>query len=33
MSDIKYAYLKGATWLYRRNYPRDVAPFIGSVAL
>ena len=33
MSDIKYAYLKGATWLYRRNYPRDVAPFLGARAL
>ena len=33
MSEIKYAYLKGQTWLYRRNFPKDVAPFIGSVAL
>ncbi len=33
MSDIKYAYLKGQTWLYRRNYPKDVAPVIGSRAL
>lgn len=22
MSEIKYAYLKGQTWLYRRNYPK-----------
>src|SRR6056297_737979 len=33
MSDIKYAYLKGQTWLYRRNYPADVAPVIGARAL
>jgi len=33
MSEIKYAYLKGQTWLYRRNYPKDVAPFLGSRAL
>lgn len=33
MSDIKYAYLKGQTWLYRRNYPKDVAPVIGARAL
>jgi len=33
MSDIKYAYLKGQTWLYRRNYPKDVAPVLGSRAL
>ncbi len=33
MSDIKYAYLKGQTWLYRRNYPQDVAPLLGSRAL
>ena len=33
MSDIKYAYLKGQTWLYRRNYPKDVAPLLGSHAL
>ncbi|SEM27423.1 Site-specific recombinase XerD [Roseovarius azorensis] len=33
MSDIKYAYLKGQTWLYRRNYPKEVAPLLGSRAL
>jgi len=33
MSDIKYAYLKGQTWLYRRNYPVDVAPVLGTRAL
>lgn len=33
MSEIKYAYLKGQTWLYRRNYPKDVAPLLGSRAL
>ncbi|WP_338550525.1 DUF6538 domain-containing protein [Roseovarius phycicola] len=33
MSDIKYAYLKGQTWLYRRNYPKDVVPVIGTRAL
>ncbi len=33
MSDIKYAYLKGQTWLYRRNYPKDVVPVIGARAL
>lgn len=33
MSDIKYAYLKGQTWLYRRNYPKDVALVSGSRAL
>lgn len=33
MSDIKYAYLKGQTWLYRRNYPRDVVALLGAKAL
>jgi integrase len=33
MSDIKYAYLKGQTWLYRRNDPKDVAPVLGARAL
>jgi len=32
-ASIKYAYLKGRTWLYRRNYPRDVALVLGSAAL
>ncbi|GAA6208541.1 hypothetical protein NBRC116601_18340 [Cognatishimia sp. WU-CL00825] len=32
-AQIKYAYLKGHTWLYRRNYPRDVAVALGSQAL
>lgn len=30
---IRYAYLKGRTWLYRRNYPKDVAIVLGSQAL
>lgn len=30
---IRYAYLKGRTWLYRRNYPKDVAAVLGSQAL
>ncbi len=30
---IRYAYLKGHTWLYRRNYPRDVAVVLGVQAL
>ncbi|MDU8914145.1 hypothetical protein [Aestuariicoccus sp. MJ-SS9] len=30
---IKYAYLKGKTWLYRRNYPADVALALGVQAL
>ncbi len=29
---IRYAYLKGHTWLYRRNYPVDVALALGSQA-
>src|SRR6056297_3147280 len=29
---IRYAYLKGHTWLYRRNYPVDVALALGSKA-
>jgi hypothetical protein len=33
MSKTKYAYLKGQTWLYRRNYPEDVALLLGSKAL
>ena len=32
-AQIKYAYLKGHTWLYRRNYPRDVAVVLGQQAL
>lgn len=32
-AQIKYAYLKGHTWLFRRNYPRDVALALGSKAL
>lgn len=32
-TQIKYAYLKGHTWLYRRNYPVDVALVVGSAAL
>ncbi len=30
---IKYAYLHGQVWLYRRNYPEDVALVLGSKAL
>lgn len=30
---IRYAYLKGQTWLYRRNYPKDVAALLGHQAL
>ncbi len=30
---IRYAYLKGQTWLYRRNYPKDVATLLGQQAL
>lgn len=30
---IRYAYLKGRTWLYRRNYPKDVAAVLGTQAL
>jgi len=32
-AQLRYAYLKGHTWLYRRNYPRDVAVVLGSQAL
>ncbi len=27
---IRYAYLKGHTWLFRRNYPVDVALALGA---
>lgn len=30
---IRYAYLKGQTWLYRRNYPKDVAAVLDQAAL
>ena len=30
---IRYAYLKGQTWLYRRNYPKEVAAVLGQQAL
>jgi integrase len=30
---IRYAYLKGQTWLYRRNYPKEVATLLGRKAL
>jgi integrase len=30
---IRYAYLKGQTWLYRRNYPKEVAALLGTQAL
>ena len=32
-SKIKYAYLKERTWMFRRNYPQDVALVLGSKAL
>ena len=32
-ASIKYAYLKGHTWLYRRHYPRDVTVVTGVAAL
>ena len=32
-AQIRYAYLKGHTWLYRRNYPKDVALALGQQAL
>lgn len=32
-AQIKYAYLKDRTWLYRRNFPRDVALVIGQQAM
>jgi hypothetical protein len=30
---IKYAYLSGQVWLYRRNYPEVVQLALGSQAL
>lgn len=30
---IKYAYLHGQVWIYRRNYPEDLALVLGSQAL
>ena len=30
---IRYAYLKGQTWLYRRNYPKEVAALLDQQAL
>lgn len=30
---IRYAYLKGQTWLYRRNYPKEVATLLGQQSL
>ncbi len=30
---VKYAYLKEQTWLFRRNYPKDVAMVLGIAAL
>ncbi|MGC1504039.1 MAG: DUF6538 domain-containing protein [Sulfitobacter sp.] len=32
-ASIKYAYLKDRTWIYRRNYPQDVALALGGAAL
>lgn len=30
---IKYAYLKQQTWLYRRSYPKDIVALLGNTAL
>lgn len=30
---IKYAYLSGQTWMYRRNYPVEIKPLVGTDAL
>ena len=27
---IQYAYLKQQTWLYRRNYPKELQPVLGQ---
>jgi hypothetical protein len=27
---IQYAYLKQQTWLYRRNYPKEIQPVLGQ---
>lgn len=32
-AQIKYAYLKGHTWLYRRNYPKGMAEVVGQSAM
>ncbi|MDU9004281.1 DUF6538 domain-containing protein [Sedimentitalea todarodis] len=32
-AQIQYAYRKGNTWLFRRNYPKDIAAVLGSAAL
>ncbi|MGR3562480.1 MAG: DUF6538 domain-containing protein [Heliomarina sp.] len=32
-AQIRYAYLKGRMWLYRRNYPKDVSVVLGQQAL
>ena len=32
-AQIKYAYLKGHTWLYRRHYPNDIALVLGTRAM
>ena len=32
-AQVKYAYLKGQTWLYRRNYPREVGAVLGRQSL
>ena len=32
-AQIRYAYRKGHTWLFRRNYPKDVALVLGSAAM
>ncbi|WP_299355945.1 DUF6538 domain-containing protein [uncultured Shimia sp.] len=32
-AQIRYAYRKGHTWLFRRNYPSDVALVLGSAAM
>jgi integrase len=30
---IQYTYLSGQTWMYRRNYPVDIKPLVGTDAL
>lgn len=32
-AQIRYAYLKGHTWLFRRHYPKDVALVLGQPVL
>ena len=32
-AQVKYAYLKDQTWLYRRHYPKEVAAVLGRATL